>query len=523
MTTALENTVTPVDAPGATRARSILALVALALPTLLVAVDIAVLNVALPTMGRDLHASATELLWMTDSYNFLVAGAMLTTGAIADRIGRRRMILVCAAVFAVASGTGAFASSPELVIVARGVMGLAGSAIMPASMALLGGLFTEEKARIQAMGAMMTVFLGGMAIAPFLGGLLLAHFWWGSVFLMGVPVMAVTILVVPHLLPESKAAVPAPLDLASAGLSVVAVLSLVFALKRAVATGVDLPVGVALAIGLVLGTVFWRRQATLAHPLLDLALLARPRVRRTLGALFLTALLMGGTSLFFNLYLQEVQGLTPLQSAWWMLPTMVSMIGAANLGPWLNRRLPQRTVVVSMMSLMIVGFALYAVAPVSSSGRPVVALGASLATFGIGAAFPMLMDGVISGAPPERAASSAALAQLSNELGIALGLTVLGSLGTVVYRLRLGLPGSAAQRSVIDGVGAGHHDPGLLTRVDDAFTDAFHVVGLVGVVTMVLVLFLVSRIDRPQRPARRATVLATASRSSSTARRTGAL
>jgi MFS transporter, DHA2 family, multidrug resistance protein len=484
--------------PG--RPRSLLALTALALPTLLVAVDISVLAVALPTMGRDLHAGATELLWMTDSYNFMVAGAMLTTGAVADRIGRRRMMLVCAAVFAVASATGAFATTPELVIVARGVMGLAGSAILPSSMALLGGLFPEEKARIQAMGVMMTVFLGGMAVAPFVGGLLLAHFWWGSVFLMAVPVMAVTIAVVPRLVPESRAEAPTPLDLTSAMLSVTAVLGLVFALKRAVNTGFDAPVVTTALVGLVLGAVFLRRQSRLAHPLLDLGLLGRPRVRRTLGALFLTALLMGGTSLFVNLYLQEVQGLTPLAAAWWILPGMVSMIAAANLGPWLNRRLPQRTVVVSMMSLMAVGFALYAVTPTSAAGRPVVAIGGALATFGIGAAFPMLMDGVMSAAPPERAASSAALAQLSNELGIAWGLTLLGSLGTVVYRMRLGLPGSAAQQSVIDGVREGQHDPGLLAGARTAYTDAFHVAGLVGVVVMVVVLLLVARATR-QTPA----------------------
>jgi DHA2 family multidrug resistance protein-like MFS transporter len=407
------------------------------------------------------------------------------------------MILVCAAVFAVASGFGAFATTPALVIVARGVMGVAGSAILPASMALLGGLFTDEKARIQAMGVMMTVFLGGMAIAPFVGGVLLDHFWWGSVFLMGVPVMAVTIVLVPRLVPESRADLPAPLDLTSAALSVVSVLTLVFALKRVVNSGVDSPVLVSLAVGLGLGMVFVRRQTTLANPLLDLRLLAGPRVRRTLTALFLTALLMGGTSLFFNLYLQEVQGLRPLQAAWWMLPQMVAMIAAANLGPWLNRRLPQRTVVVSMMSLMVAGFVLYAVTPASVAGLPIVATAGSLATFGIGAAFPMLMDGVIGSAPPERAASSASMAQLANELGIALGLSVLGSLGTVVYRHQLGLPGSTAEQSVIDGVRAGRHDPALLASARDAFTDSFHVVGLVGVALMVLVLVLVARATRP--------------------------
>jgi DHA2 family multidrug resistance protein-like MFS transporter len=495
-------TTTDLTQPGssATRTRTLLALAALAFPTLLVAVDIAVLQVALPTMGRDLHASATELLWMTDSYNFLVAGAMLTTGAIADRIGRRRMILICAAVFAVASAVGAFATTPELVIVARGVMGLAGSAIMPASMALLGGLFTEEKARIQAMGVMMTVFLGGMAIAPFVGGLLLAHFWWGSVFLMGVPVMAVTIVAVPRLVAESKAEVPAPLDLPSAGLSVVTVLSLVFALKRVVNTGLDPAVVVAAVIGVALGTAFLSRQRRLTHPLLDLELLARPRVRRSVLALFLTAVLMGGISLFFNLYLQEVQGLTPLEAAWWMLPQMVAMIASANLGPWLNRRLPQRTVVVSMLVVMTCGFVLFATVPASALGRPWAALASSLATFGIGACFPMLMDGIMSAAPPERAASSASLAQLSNELGIALGLTLLGSLGTVVYRARLGHAGSAAAENVIEGVQAGQHDPALLTAVQSAWTDAFHVAGAVGVAVMLVVIVLAGRATREPAP-----------------------
>ena len=245
-----------------------------------------------------------------------------------------------------------------------------------------------------------------------------------------------------------------------------------FALKRAVNTGFDLPVVVAAVVGLVLGTAFLRRQNRLANPLVDLGLLARPRVRRTLLALFLSALLMGGISLFFNLYLQEVQGLSALGAAWWMAPQMVAMIASANLGPWLNRRLPQRTVVVSMLSVMAVGFVLFATVPEGGLGRPWVSLAGSLATFGIGACFPMLMDGVMSAAPPERAASSASLAQLANELGIALGLTVLGSLGTVVYRARLGHPGSAAAQNVIEGVQAGQHDPALLAAVHSAWTDA---------------------------------------------------
>jgi DHA2 family multidrug resistance protein-like MFS transporter len=244
------------------------------------------------------------------------------------------------------------------------------------------------------MGAMMTVFLGGMAIAPPVGGLLLAHFWWGSA-LMGVPVMAVTSVVL-RLIPESRAEAGPARPHQRRTLRRLRACS-AFALC-AVATGFDSRAGHARPRCGV-RAVFLRRQATVANPLLDLGLIARPRVRRT-SPLFLTALLMGGTSLFFNLYLQEVQGLSPLGAAWWMLPMMVSMIAAANIGPWLNRRFPQRTVVVSMMTAMVAGFVLYAVAPVSAAGRPVVAIGASLATFGIGAAFPMLMDGVMSAASP---------------------------------------------------------------------------------------------------------------------------
>jgi MFS transporter, DHA2 family, multidrug resistance protein len=475
------------------RTRAMLGLVALSLPTLLVAMDISVLNVALPTMGRELHAGPTELLWIIDIYNFTVAGAMLTTGAIADRIGRRRMLLTCASVFAVASGAGAFATTPELVILARGVMGLVGSAIMPIAMALLGTLFADERSRIRAMGAMMTVFLLGMAVAPLVGGVLLDHFWWGSVFLAGVPVMAITVVVVPRLVAESKATVPAPLDLPSAALSIVALLSLVFGLKRAVNSGLDAPAMAVFLVGVVGGSVLVQRQKRLEHPLLDRKLIARPRVWPALLVLLFTALLMGGTSLFFNLYLQQVQGLSPLQAAWWSVPQMVSMIAAANLGPWLKGRLPDRTLTVGTMLVMAAGFVVYLLAPVNAAGRPIVAVGACLATLGIGAAFPMLMDSVISAAPPERAASSASLAQLCNELGIALGLTVLGSLGTVVYRARLARPDSVAERSVIDGVTAGAHDPALLSAVRHAYTDAFHVAALVAVAVMVVVVALVSR------------------------------
>jgi DHA2 family multidrug resistance protein-like MFS transporter len=478
------------DAGG--RRRRWLALTALALPTLLVAIDISVMGAALPSIARDLRPSAAELLWITDSYNFLVAGSMLAMGAVGDRIGRRRMILICAAVFALASAAGAVATTPLLVILARAAMGVAGSAIMPASMSLIGVLFTDEKARVQAMGAYMTVFLGGMAVAPFVGGLLLAHFWWGSVFLVSVPVMVVTMAIVPRLLPETRSERAPRIDLVSTVQSLAAILAIVYTLKTWVNDGANASVWLTLTAGVVLAALFIRRQRRSANPLLDLSLIRNPGAARTLAALFLTSLIMGGGSLFFNLYLQDVQGLTPLAAAWWTLPQIVLMIAASNLGPWLNRRLAHRTVVVSMLLITTLGFLLYALLPTTWTGRPLAAAGAALAAFGIGAVFPLLMDRVIGATPPERAGAGAALAQMSNELGIAVGLTVLGSLGTVIYRGRLDLPHSPAAVSIVDGIreATARGDLQLLGSVRAAFTGAFNVVGLVGAAVLVLVLLL---------------------------------
>jgi DHA2 family multidrug resistance protein-like MFS transporter len=370
---------------------------------------------------------------------------------------------------------------------------------MPASMSLIGVLYTEEKARIQAMGAYMTIFLGGMATAPFVGGVLLAHFWWGSVFLVGVPVMVVTMLVAPRLLPEARAAAAPRIDVLSTLQSLAAVLGIVYALKTWVNDGLNGWVWVALAAGLGFAVVFLRRQRRLANPLLDLGLFTDRRTGRTLGALFLTAVVMGGSSLFFNLYLQDVQGLTPLAAAFWSLPQILCMIAASNLGPWLNRRFAQPAVVTSMLLVMTAGFLLFAVLPTTWVGRPLATVGASLATFGVGAVFPLLMDRVISTAPPERAGAGAALAQLSNELGIALGLTILGSIGTVVYRGRLDRPDSPAAVSIVEGLNAAgaRGDLALLHDVRAAFTGAYNVVGLVGAGLLLTALALLM----PARPA----------------------
>lgn len=462
------------------------ALALLALPSLLIAIDISVLNVALPRMTADLDPTPAELLWMNDIYGFMVGGTMITMGTVGDRIGRRRLIVLCAAVFAVASACAAFATEPWMIIATRAVMGVAGAAIMPASMALIGRIYPDPKASVAAMGAYMTCFLFGMAVAPLIGGVLVEHWGWGSVFLMGVPVMLLTVLAAPRVLPEFRASDPGRLDLRSAALCLAAILLVVYALKSAVNNGFSWSAVGAAAVGVVLGVVFVRRQSRLDHPLVDLGLLARPGVTRTMWVLLLTAVVMGGTSLFVTFYLQSVQGLTPLTAAMWLLPQMLAMIVASNLGPWLGRRVASSRLVAVCMAMMTAGFALFAVIPAGAAGLAVLTCGTVLTTGGIGAALPFLMNDVIAHAPQDRAGSAASFTQTANEIGIALGLVVLGSVGTVTYRNRMG----HTEGSWVDGLRQATDNPTLLDHVRHAFTSGFHAAGVTSVGIMLVVLLL---------------------------------
>jgi DHA2 family multidrug resistance protein-like MFS transporter len=469
-----------------------LALALLALPSLLIAIDISVLGVALPRMSADLQPSPSELLWMNDIYGFMVGGTMITMGAIGDRIGRRRLIVICAAVFALASAVAAFSTAPWMLIATRAVMGLAGAAIMPASMALIGQIFPDPKARVSAMGAYMTCFLGGMAVAPLVGGVMLQYWWWGSVFLLGVPVMVLTLIAAPRLLPESQPQPNTPLDLRSAALCLVSILSLVATLKWAV-NGTELWKVIGLGVvGLVLGVIFVRRQHTLENPLVDLSLLRRPGVARAMWVLFLTALLMGGTSIFAGFYLQSVRELEPLTAALCLIPSTIAMIVASNLGPWLGHRFPPKQIVIGGLVMMAAGFVPFALIPEGPAGIAVAIVGAVLTTAGIGGAFPFLMNDIISHAPQERAGSAASLAQTANEIGIATGLVILGSLATVVYRAQLSGRAGHAEGSWVDGFeqAATRSDGVLLGQVKTSFVNGYHAVGLFAVVLMLVVLVL---------------------------------
>src|SRR4051812_36277373 len=254
--------------------REWIGLAVIALPRLVYTMDLNVLKLALPAVSADLAPSSTELLWIVDIYGFMVAGALVTMGALGDRLGARRMLMIGAAAFALTSVLAAFASSPAMLIVARALLGLAGATLAPSTLSLIRGMFEDPRQRTFAIGVWATSYSVGAAIGPLAGGAVLEFAWWGSVFLLGVPVMLLTLVLGPRVLPEHRETELARLDIRSAALSLAAVLAVIYGLKQ-LAAGGSLPWAWA-GVGVLAGVLFVRRQRRLEDPLIDLSLFRVP-------------------------------------------------------------------------------------------------------------------------------------------------------------------------------------------------------------------------------------------------------
>src|SRR5690606_7257781 len=248
------------QAPARAGRRAWLGLAVLALPCMLYSMDMTVLNLALPTLSAELRPSATQMLWIVDIYGFMVAGLLITMGTLGDRIGRRRLLLAGAAAFGAASILAACSTSAAMLVSARALLGIAGATIAPSTLSLIRHLFEDPHERSMAIGVWVASFSVGAAIGPIAGGLLLEAWGWGAVFLVAVPVMALLLVLGPFLLPEYRSPRPGPLDLASVGLSVVAVLATIHGVKRLALAGPTVPALATLALGIALGVAFVRRQ-----------------------------------------------------------------------------------------------------------------------------------------------------------------------------------------------------------------------------------------------------------------------
>jgi len=487
--------------------RAWLGLAVLMLPTLLIAMDFTVLHLAVPTITEDLTPSSAQLLWILDIYGFLIAGSLITMGTLGDRIGRRRLLMIGAAAFGLASTLAAFSTSAEMLIAARALLGIAGATLMPSTMALLRNMFPDPKQFMVAIGIWVSGFSAGSAIGPLLGGFMLEHFWWGSVFLLNVPVMVLLLVLGPVLLPEYRNPDPGRFDLLSAGQSLAAVLLVIYGVKRTAEGGAGWVSYAAIATGLIVGVLFLRRQRRLPDPLLDLGLFSNRAFSTSVGSMTFGIFAFLGVNFFSAQYLQLVHGLSPFHAGLWTLPGAIAFIVSSNLAPRLVRSVRPVNVVTTGWALAALGFVVLSQVGTDSSLWLLAASNVLMAG-GFGMVVTLVVDMIMGAAPPERAGAASALSETSQELGGALGLAILGSLGTAVYRQSLsdtipaGLPPHAVDsaRDTLGGAvvaAAGLPDPvagALLVAARDAFVQGMHLTAVIGVVLFTVIAVLVRMI-----------------------------
>jgi DHA2 family multidrug resistance protein-like MFS transporter len=472
--------------------REWLGLAVLALPCLVYAMDLTVLNLAVPKLSEDLQPSSAQLLWIVDIYGFLVAGLLVTMGTLGDHIGRRRLLLAGAAAFAVASVLAAWSTSAGMLIAARALLGVAGATLAPSTLSLIRNMFADPRQRTVAVSVWITSFAVGGAVGPLVGGVLLEWFWWGSVFLVAVPVMALLLVLGPRLLPEFRDPAAGRLDLASAALSLAAVLAAIYGLKQLAQDGPGwLAVGCMLA-GLLVGVGFVRRQRRLADPLIDVRLLGNRAFSAALTTNLLSFFVGFGALLFTAQYLQLVLGLSPLEAGLWSLPSSAGFILGSMATPLLVRRAAPVAVMAAGLALAAVGFGLLTQLP-SSSGLPLLVIGSVIFSLALAPVDTLATDLAVGAAPPERAGAASAITETSAEFGGALGIAILGVIGTAVYRAQMaeavpaGVPdqAAAAARDTLGGavavagqlperVGAA-----LLEVAREAFTQGLHLAAAV--------------------------------------------
>lgn len=444
------------------------ALVVLVAGVLLLAIDGTVLYLAVPALTRDLGATSEQVLWIGDVYSLVLAGLLVTMGSLADRIGRKRLLLTGVVAFGLASLVAAFSASAAMLIAARVLLGVAGASIMPSTLALIRNIFTDAAERTKAIAIWSAAFGAGSAIGPLVGGLLLEYFWWGSVFLINVPVMLAMLIGGVFLLPESYNPHPGRFDLPSAALSLLTMTPLIYAIKHTVGSGFDLVAAACLVVGAMCGWLFVRRQRRLETPLLDVELFRIPAFTGAVLANVIAIFSLTGLLFFFSQYLQLVRGYSPLVAGLAELPsTIASIVVVAVVGAavtWLGRG---RAVAVGML-LGGAGLAVLASAE-RQEAYVWLAIGLALLGLGIGLAMTLTADIVVSAAPARKAGAVSAITETAYELGVVLGIALLGSLVTGLYRALVTVPAwlSAADRAAVQDSLAS-----ALTVLDPASTAA---------------------------------------------------
>ena len=424
--------------PARATRREWIGLGVLTLAALVYAMDLTVLNLAIPIISEELRPTSVQLLWMIDIYGFLVAGLLITMGTLGDRIGRRKLLLAGAAFFAVASLAAAFSTGPEMLIASRAVMGIAGATIAPSTLSLIFTMFLDPKQRSQAIGIWVAAYSAGGAIGPILGGVLLEFFWWGSVFLIGVPVMGLLLLLGPRTLPEYRDANAGRLDLVSVAMSLLAILGVVFGIKQLAQDGWTALAIVPAIGGVLVGVLFVRRQLRLRSPIIDVRLFRIRAFSASLGTYFFSIFVVVGYFLFISQYLQLVLGLSPLNAAFLEIPSALGFIAAGLTAPRLIHRFRPSLIMGTGMGIAAVGTVMLLGLTIEGGGNLLLIVVAStVISVGLGPVITLATELIVGSAPPEQAGAATGISETSGELGGAVGIAVLGSLGTAIYRSRV--------------------------------------------------------------------------------------
>lgn len=475
------------DLPPTRPARRWLALTVLVLAVVLLAVDGTVMSLAVPALSEDLDPTATQLLWIGDVYSFALAGLLVTMGGVADRFGRRRVLLVGTTAFGVASLLAGLASSPEALIAARAAQGAAAATLMPSTLSIIRDLFPESALRTRAVAIWAAGAYVGAAAGPLIGGALLEHFWWGSVLVINVPIVAVLVVGALLFVPESRDPAPGQFDVYGALLSMAAIVPVVFAVKEVAGHGPSAEAALAAVLGLAAGVLFVRRQRSLTRqgrqPLIDLRLFRAPTFSGAVVASLIAVFAFSGLLFFFSQYLQLVRGYGALEAGLRELPLTLAAIAIIPLAGPLARRFGYGRVIGSGLVIAGAGMALLA-AGEPLPGYVVLALALVLAGVGEGFALTLGTDAVLSSVPPQRSGAASAVSETAYELGVALGIAVLGSAMTVLYRSGVPDASDAARESLARAISQGTAAEAAAGA--DAFVDAMQTVSVIAAALLVV-------------------------------------
>jgi len=448
----------------------------LCLSVMVVVLDNTVLNVAIPSISTSLGASTADIQWMINAYSLALAGLLLTTGSLSDRFGRKRALLAGLTLFGAGSAVAAYAGSAEALIAARGFMGIGAAMLMPGTLAVLMQLF-DEKERPKAIGIWAAVTSLGFAAGPVIGGALIKHFWWGSVFLINVPVAILAVVAVAALVPESKDPTVRKPDVLGSILSIIGMVSIVYAVIEVPEHGfASAEFGVPVALGIVMMTAFalWERHT--ADPMLDLKFFADRRFTGAVASGVLASFGMAGSLFLLTQHLQGVLGYSPLEAGIRVAPMAIALLVTSNTLGQLVLKLGAGKAMLLGMTIVAGGVLLLSI----GSTYPPTLAGLVLIGVGVGVAQPVAVNALMGSIPPERAGIASGLSSTLTELGASFGIAVLGAL--LSARFAAALPEGVPSRSLSEAL----HSGADLTVVREAFSSGMSVSLVIGALAVFL-------------------------------------